>query len=151
MIARYFYMHSKAWIKENFPNACFDGEEKEFVLSEECGIAGGWNHKMADMANRIDRITRENSNETVELENSIWSYDIRLGDILEVDTKKRSDCYFLDQYEKGKYRILDHYTSTSVGGIINRPPPPSPSKKSRLAGLLAGRKENSHGIMALSD
>lgn len=145
-ILKFFYVYPIAKIREQFPK--LKKPESNFGSYAETGIISGWAPPMAEKANQIAPIFKEDTAKgIVILSDGGWEYDIRLGEILIVDTKKTADCYFLEKRD-GVYRISDHRTVYTVGGILNRPSPPKPKKMNRLARMLAGRKEKTHDNMA---
>ena len=140
MVKQYFYLYPLGKILQLFPRL----NPQECMSYLECGIGNGWVPPMEDYLNKICPVVTIQESGTckiVHIDNSIFAYDIRMGDILEVDTRRKKDCWFLE-YDGKQYHIKDRRTTRTIGGIINRPPPPKPKRINRLAILMAGRKEN---------
>ena len=149
MLLKFFYMHSIATIKQQFPK--LEDPFNESYVSSYCGITRGWAPPMADIANKICPI-EEDRQDFFVLRDNDFLFDKRLGDILLVDTEKQDNCFFLNRDNNG-YVISIHRTANTVGGITNRPPPPEYKKKNRLYAIMRSGKKGvfTHGNMAFSD
>ena len=123
MILKFYRMHSIEEIQKTFPRLT---DPYTDCSSERCGILRGWCPSMLDYTERILPIRNDDGLGFVELEGSPWYFDMRLGDVLIVDTEKTEDCYYLnrqkDALQDDEYTISPCRSETStVGGIVNIP------------------------------
>lgn len=145
MVQKFFYMYSRSKIQQLFPQV-----DLEKTATSDFGIKRGWCPSMLQYVNSIHPICREYPDGTVELGDNPWYYDIRLGEILNVDSKI-TEGYFCLNKDGDKYYISKFKCKDTIGGILNRPYAPEQKKQSRLAIMLAKRKEKTYGKMAISN
>ncbi len=154
MILKFFRMHSIEKIQQTFPRLT---DPHTDCSSERCGIIRGWCPSMLDYTEHIRPIRNDEELGFVELEGSPWYFDLRLGDILIVDTERTGDCYYLNKQEDvwqddNEYTISINKGSSTIGGITNLPFSKLQHKKvNRLKILLADKRGKVYDQMAVGN
>lgn len=143
----YFSIHSIEQIKKDFPKL-----ENPFSVYKEnqCGITWGWGGKdMLSCCGKIIRINKKLSNGCYTLlnppkeedyepiyRNVKYSWDPKLGDVLEVELDPQINGYYFLNNVDGEISISERYKPNQSFGVIKNMPTNAFNKKHRLISRL---------------